>query len=299
MLAITDGLPLYTRSLRTNSVRSFHKTVETMPTSATTQPRGRFRNRFWPLFLLGLLGVATLPLVLLPMIRAGGLPEAMPDLPVPTLVALSMINPVLFLAAGAAIGAWLAPKLGLVSLVAARAEDGAAIGPPLRAAAPVAIGSGLALAAVILLLDMGFQPFLSSEWTSAAAEVSEPGGAGPLVSGLLYGGITEEIMLRWGMLSFFAWAVWRVFQRGQGTPSPAGMWAAIGMAALIFGIGHLPAAAALAPLDSALVLRVVILNALGGVVFGWLFWRRHLEAAMLAHGSTHVGFSIFGWIGLA
>lgn len=232
------------------------------------------------------------------MIEVGGLPEGAPDWPLPAVVALSLTNPVLLLAVGAAVGAWLAPKLGLLSLIATRAEEGRAIGPPLLSAAPLAIGCGLALAAVTLLLDMAFQPFLSDEWRSAAADISDRGRAGPLISGLLYGGITEEIMLRWGVLSFFAWAVWRVFQRGSGTPSLTTMWTAIVTAALIFGIGHLPAAAALAPLDAVLVFRVVALNALAGTLFGWLFWRRHLEAAMIAHGSTHLGFAALGWLGL-
>lgn len=251
------------------------------------------------MFLLGLLGVASLPLVLVPMIRVGGLPEGMPDLPFAAVVALSMVNPVLLLAVGAAAGAWLTPRLGLVSLVAAHAESGAPIIPPLRAAAPMAVAFGLALAGLTLLLDAAFQPFLSPEWKTVAAEMSDSEGlVGPLVAGLLYGGITEEIMLRWGVLSFFGWVAWRVFQRGKGKPSSGGMWVAVTLAALLFGVGHLPAAAALAPLDSALVLRVIILNALGGVVFGWLFWRRHLEAAMLAHASAHVGFAIFSLTGL-
>jgi membrane protease YdiL (CAAX protease family) len=35
--------------------------------------------------------------------------------------------------------------------------------------------------------------------------------------------------------------------------------------------------------------RTVLLNALGGVLFGWLFWRRSLEVAMVAHAAFHVG----------
>ena len=46
------------------------------------------------------------------------------------------------------------------------------------------------------------------------------------------------------------------------------------------------------------VLRVVSLNALAGLFFGWLFWRYHLEAAMLAHASAHVGFALLAWTGL-
>jgi membrane protease YdiL (CAAX protease family) len=31
------------------------------------------------------------------------------------------------------------------------------------------------------------------------------------------------------------------------------------------------------------VVGTVLLNAIGGVVFGWLYWRRGIEAAMVAH----------------
>jgi membrane protease YdiL (CAAX protease family) len=73
------------------------------------------------------------------------------------------------------------------------------------------------------------------------------------------------------------------------------MWSATILAALVFGIGHLPAVAALVPLSAALVARTVTLNALGGVVFGWLYWRHSLEAAMLAHGAAHIGFALLAW----
>jgi membrane protease YdiL (CAAX protease family) len=46
------------------------------------------------------------------------------------------------------------------------------------------------------------------------------------------------------------------------------------------------------------VLRILLLNALAGLVFGWLFWRRSLECAMFAHASVHVVFAIgqaLGW----
>jgi membrane protease YdiL (CAAX protease family) len=35
--------------------------------------------------------------------------------------------------------------------------------------------------------------------------------------------------------------------------------------------------------------RSLVWNTLLGGVYGWLFWKRSLEAAMLAHASTHVG----------
>ena len=57
---------------------------------------------------------------------------------------------------------------------------------------------------------------------------------------------------------------------------------------MLFGLGHLPALAQSVTLTPALVARTVLLNAVAGVLFGWLYWRRSLEAAMVAHASFHV-----------
>ncbi len=269
----------------------------------TRQPQvslstGRFGQRFWPLFLIGLLGVATLPLIIMPMISAGTISEGLPDLSLPVLVSLSLINPVLFLTVGVALGAWLTPRLGLFSLIVNWRINGDSVWPHLRSVAPRAILLGVAFALATVLLDAFLEPLFSVEWLEAAGEAGEPGGAGPLIAGLLYGGITEELMLRWGMLSLVAWIVWRLGQRAEGPPSGAVLWVAIVVAALLFGAGHLPAVATLAPLDAVLVLRTIGLNALGGLLFGYLFCRYHLEAAMLAHASAHIGFAIIAWAGL-
>lgn len=102
----------------------------------------------------------------------------------------------------------------------------------------------------------------------------------------------EELLLRWGMMTLLLWIGWRVVLRGQGRPGPALVWTANILAALLFGIGHLPALAAMVTLTPLIVVRTVLLNALGGVIFGWLFWRRNLETAMVAHAATHVGFFV-------
>ena len=36
----------------------------------------------------------------------------------------------------------------------------------------------------------------------------------------------------------------------------------------------------------------VALNVGAGLVYGWLFWRRGLEASMASHASTHLGFAL-------
>lgn len=63
-------------------------------------------------------------------------------------------------------------------------------------------------------------------------------------------------------------------------------------AAVLFAASHLPALAmAGAPVAIGAVVRTLVLNGIAGVVFGWLFARRDLVAAMLAHGGCHLGFA--------
>ncbi len=67
------------------------------------------------------------------------------------------------------------------------------------------------------------------------------------------------------------------------SPPPWIFFVAIAVAAVLFGLGHLPLAASLWPLTFAVVLRTILLNAIGGIVFGWLFWRWGFECAVIAH----------------
>jgi membrane protease YdiL (CAAX protease family) len=111
----------------------------------------------------------------------------------------------------------------------------------------------------------------------------------PLYARVLYGGFTEEVLLRWGVMTTFTWLAWRFFQGKRGTVNPGLTWLAIVVSALLFGVGHLPAASYLiGSLNGPVVLFVVGLNAAFGLMFGWLFWRRGLESAMVAHALTHL-----------
>jgi len=111
----------------------------------------------------------------------------------------------------------------------------------------------------------------------------------PLLARVLYGGLTEEILLRWGVMTLLVWAGWRFIQKRQGVPARKVVWLGILGSALLFALGHLPAAATLVgSLTGPVVLYVVLANAAFGVLFGILYWRWGLEAAMLAHALVHV-----------
>src|SRR5919199_2894564 len=85
---------------------------------SVSSPRRRSVRAFAALFGLGLVGVATLPLVIIPLLRASTLAGPPGEWPLPARVALLMVNPVLYLAGGVALGLRFAPRVGLRSLVA-------------------------------------------------------------------------------------------------------------------------------------------------------------------------------------
>ncbi len=136
----------------------------------------------------------------------------------------------------------------------------------MRAELALAFGLGITVAIATTLLDLAFAPHLGAAWTKAAAELDHEGTWRGLVGGMLYGGITEELMLRWGFLTLVAWIGWRLFQPRKGVPGPGIMWSAIILAAVLFGLGHLPAVAAIAPRAHASAHVGFALMALAGVV---------------------------------
>ena len=109
-----------------------------------------------------------------------------------------------------------------------------------------------------------------------------------MVEGLLasfYGGIAEELQLRLFLMTLL---VWMLTFAGRHRPRAPLFWMAIVIAAIAFGAGHLPAAEKIWGLDAIVVVRTVLLNAIGGVVFGWLYWKRGIEMAMLGHFSADI-----------
>ncbi|WP_256391282.1 CPBP family intramembrane glutamic endopeptidase [Natronoarchaeum rubrum] len=106
---------------------------------------------------------------------------------------------------------------------------------------------------------------------------------------VLYGGITEELLLRFGLLTGLVWVATTIFRgnRPDGTDaSQSIVWGAIVASAVGFGALHLSAAALTFEMTAAVVVRTLTLNGLAGVVFGWLYWRRGLVGAIAAHLAT-------------
>lgn len=140
---------------------------------------------------------------------------------------------------------------------------------------------GAATAVIIYILDAIF--------TSFGATISTHQNYAPIWQKLLasvYGGTTEEILMRLFLMTFFIWLSMKIFKQNQ--PTKTGIIVSIFLAAIIFGLGHLPLTASLTTLNPLIISRAVVLNGVGGIVFGWLFWKKGLESAMIAHFTTDI-----------
>lgn len=246
-------------------------------TGFTRPHRLRLATLLW---LGGMSGIVVVYLTVLPaLLRERALP-----VPLDVAIALGIAQGAAMLALVVACGVLLAPRIGLHAPVHEALAAGMSPWPAWRRQWKPGVWGGLAGGAWLLLLPAFAPPALADAAISLDA---------PLSARLLYGGITEEIMLRWGLMTLLLWVTWRLFARGQGRPSRLLVGSAIAASALAFGIGHLPAAQMLVGmLDTATITYVVVGNTAFGIVAGVLYARHGLESAMLAHALAH----LLAWI---
>lgn len=146
------------------------------------------------------------------------------------------------------------------------------------------IALGVVAGLAIVGLSLGLDPMLPK----MLHPVATPSGATSAFEGFLasfYGGIAEELQLRLFLMTLL---VWMLTLAGKHRPKAALFWLAIVIAAIAFGAGHLPAAQQVWGLSGIVVARTIALNAVGGLVFGWLYWKRGIEMAMLGHFSADI-----------
>lgn len=177
------------------------------------------------------------------------------------------------------IGVTLARKVGLSAPVAEALSAGGNTSAALKPQGIPGMVGGLMGGLCIVLVSLMLRPFLMPETLDRIAKF---GKLLPLPTRLLYGGITEELLLRWGFMTLLVWLAGRFLQKGQTSPSTTCFVVAILLSSLVFGLGHLPVALMLVPeATHALVFFVIIANSAFGLVAGYLYWKKGLELAMV------------------
>lgn len=133
-----------------------------------------------------------------------------------------------------------------------------------------------------LVLDPPLNVMLAKLGISLPAGVQTPPLYGLLAA--FSAGITEETLYRLFGLSLIAWLGGLLFHDTDGRPSRIVFWVANILFAVGFGLAHLPKAATMGlPINTFVVTYTLVLNGIGGLLFGWMFWTFGLESAMLAH----------------
>lgn len=244
-----------------------------------TKPAGIPKLRFGlVLWAAGMVGAAALTAMALPQLL-GQVPAPLPA-PLWVLSLASLAQAALVLALAVWAGVRLAPSVGLRAPAFEAVATGRPIGPAIRPQVLPGLIAG-ALGGIFLFAAFRYAPI-------AVAELQDRFVI-PIVARVLYGGITEELLLRWGLMATLIWLAWRFLQQRHGPVRAGFVWLAIAVSALLFAAGHLPVASfLLGALDVPVVAFVIGVNTALGLLFGYLYWRHGLESAIIAHALTHV-----------
>jgi membrane protease YdiL (CAAX protease family) len=233
------------------------------------------------LFTLGFLGiVSTVPLI--PQLLA--LQSTPLPLSVEMIQVISVAQSAVLLLLMIWLGSVFSKKVGLSSpVIFALARSENAFKELKPQIIPALIGG--VVGGVFILVFLGaLTSYLPAEFLSAGEKLIPP-----WYTKMLYGGITEELLIRWGLMSFFVWAAYRLTQKNGSDIGSYNYIFAIIASALIFGLAHLPVTFALSPeVTATLVAYIILGNAAFGFIAGYLYWKYGLECAMGAHMIAHL-----------
>lgn len=193
---------------------------------------------------------------------------------------LTLVNPTILLIIALAIGVGLKDKVALQVpvfefLVGPRTNK-----PQYKKIALQGLYGGVLAGVLLSLIGFIYNPLLPEEF-KLLGESLKP----TLAARFLYGGITEELLMRFGLMTLIIWLLATVSKQRSNWVYFMG----IAISALVFAFGHFPVAYQAVEHPSVLWLSYIILgNTIGGIIFGWLYWKRGLESAMIAHIFAHI-----------
>jgi hypothetical protein len=187
---------------------------------------------------------------------------------------LAVVEALLFLAPASAVGVWLGKKVGL----GPRLLREFASGMPRswkRARAQL-------LPTAVVGLTLGVLGFFGQN--SIPRDALIPGLDNPTTFEVflrtLSAALTEEILFRLGLMTFFVWALGSVARR-PAVHSPS-LWVGNALAALVFAGAHLPQLT-LQAYGWRLLVPFAIVSSGAGMIMGWLYMRYGLVSAIVAH----------------
>jgi membrane protease YdiL (CAAX protease family) len=235
----------------------------------------------WKLFVILLIASIITTIMVLPYTLALS-PAVAKDFTLLVLIAQLIQSFVIFLIA-IFIGLILYKRVGFNLPILEGWLEGKEVISYLKSILGISIGLGVLSALIIIFLSFLFTP-VSGIFQSAS--VSVPSWKAFLAC--FYGGIGEEILLRLFLMTLIVWIIFKIRKTADGKPTVIGIWLAIIISAVIFGLGHLPITGTLTAITPLVIVRAVLLNGVAGIIFGWLYWKKGLESAMISHFSADI-----------
>lgn len=212
--------------------------------------------------------------------------------PLPVLVLLSLAQNSVILALITGFGLFITKKVGLPGAPFIEAWlSGKSAGERFQTIIKPALMTGVGVSATLLVL---YFVLLKNELPQL------PFGKAALIPlwkrllVCLYGGLTEEVLMRIFLFSLFVWILSKVWRSDDGRPKPQVFWTANILLAVLFGLGHLGPVIPLMPITFKIVVAALLLNGIASFAFTHIYWKRGIEASMLAHFVTDVMLFVIG-----
>jgi len=248
-----------------------------------------FKFKLWLMLVLtGIVGVASLLLSDLPLDNIPA--EVKEQISMETLKFIVLVNPAILVIIAATVGIFLYDKVTLsVPLLTKLIDKTNTVAFSIKRIIGEGIVWGVFAGVAIVAVPYFFKSYLPEVLFQSSDSLKLN-----LLTRLLYGGVTEEILCRFGLMTFIVWLLYKIFKQ----LNAAIYWIGIVLAAVLFGIGHLPVAQQLVgEMTFAVYTYIILANSIAGVFFGYAYWKRGLECAIIAHALAHVTMLGLGWIG--
>jgi membrane protease YdiL (CAAX protease family) len=235
----------------------------------------------WKIFIILLLASVIASLLVLPYTLA--LSPALAEVFTPVLLLAQLIQSIIIFSVAIYVGLYLSKIVGFNLPVLEGWLEGKRVGNYIKSILVISIGMGI-LAGILIIISSFL--FTSASSIFMSAELNIAPWQGFLAS--FYGGIGEEILFRLFLMTIIVWVLFKIKKTEDGKPTNIIIWIAIIITAIIFGLGHLPITSSITPITPVIIARAIILNGIGAVIFGWLYWKNGLESAMIGHFSTDI-----------
>lgn len=231
---------------------------------------------FWFLFLVAeLAAIASVPYG----VSISG--DAIYDIGIspPMILATQFAHGTVLLIVSILTGIILGKKVGLSTPVLGSLFDSRGLPAGFRSSLKLSVFLGAVMGAVIFVVDRFVFSMFAEPLTVL---LSSP----PLWQRFLYSfyaGIVEEIVLRYFLLTLLVWVSWKLKRTPENLPTDAGVWLSILIVSSIYSIGYLSTLSVSVNSNPVLILGIVLLSLMTGSIFGWLYWKKGLEASIIAN----------------